>query len=305
MKKSSHSTSLPLCMPLDLQVHILSEWVCFEDFPALKQMIGAEDFLRIVSSPGFRIEATKILSDDTVAWLAEHQVPVKLLECVVEDTFDGHIRTQWFLNGKLHRGDDLPAVVLDRGYYEEWWQHGKPYRECDKPTTECKSGLREWRNDRNQLHRDNDLPAWVTHEDQRWYQYGNLHRDGDLPAWVSTHTGHRWYQHGCLHRDGGLPAVIMPNGDRGWFQHGKQHREGDLPAVDTEERKHWYKHDKSHRGGDQPAVIYTNGKLEWHFEGELHRDDGPAIVYPNGSELWYRHDQEVPPLRRSKRAKKI
>ena len=75
--------------------------------------------------------------------------------------------------------------------------------------------------------------------------------------------------------------------------------------MDTEERKHWYKHDKSHRGGDQPAVIYTNGKLEWHFEGELHRDDGPAIVYPNGSELWYRHDQEVPPLRRSKRAKKI
>ena len=66
-------------------------------------------------------------------------------------------KTAYYLQGKYHNFNDLPAIIWASGT-KNWYQKGLP-------------------------HRDNDLPA-VIYEDnsQFWYQAGLLHRDNDKPA---------------------------------------------------------------------------------------------------------------------------
>lgn len=91
-------------------------------------------------------------------------------------------------NGKLHRDNDLPAVIRTNGD-QEWYQN-------------------------DQLHRDNDLPAIIQNGDQLWYKHGVIHRDNDLPAFVWANGYQGWYQDGLLHRENGLPAIIYMNGTK-------------------------------------------------------------------------------------------
>jgi antitoxin component YwqK of YwqJK toxin-antitoxin module len=54
----------------------------------------------------------------------------------------------WYKNGKIHRDDDLPAVVCYNST-KYWYQNGK-------------------------LHRDNNLPAVIMRNgDKYWYENGN------------------------------------------------------------------------------------------------------------------------------------
>jgi antitoxin component YwqK of YwqJK toxin-antitoxin module len=94
-----------------------------------------------------------------------------------------------------------------------------------------------------------------------WYnRAGQLHRDGDLPAFVSADGDKKWYKEGKLHRDGDLPAVIHGDGTKFWFKNGKVHRDGDLPAMVREYGwQQWYKTRNLHRDGDLPAIKYPNG----------------------------------------------
>jgi hypothetical protein len=72
----------------------------------------------------------------------------------------------WFRNGKLHRENDLPAVIHFDGT-QKWYLDGK-------------------------LHRDNDLPAIMdANGNQAWFQNGELHRDNDLPA---IKWARKWFQ---------------------------------------------------------------------------------------------------------------
>ena len=49
----------------------------------------------------------------------------------------------WYLNGKLHRENDLPAVEYIDG--TKWWcLNGECHRENDKPAIECANGDKEW-----------------------------------------------------------------------------------------------------------------------------------------------------------------
>lgn len=69
----------------------------------------------------------------------------------------------WHKDGKLHRDDDLPAVIYDSDY-QLWYKEDR-------------------------LHRDNDLPAVKNYDGtQMWYKEGKLHRDNDLPAYISNKT---------------------------------------------------------------------------------------------------------------------
>ena len=49
----------------------------------------------------------------------------------------------WFLNGKLHREDDLPAMKCANGD-KEWWLNGVLYREDGLPAVECANGRKYW-----------------------------------------------------------------------------------------------------------------------------------------------------------------
>ena len=105
---------------------------------------------------------------------------------------------EWYdENGKLHREDDLPALIMPQIY-----MYGKPH----------------------------------VAERRYWYKHGKLHRDGDKPAvitiWEKTNRigSETWYSDGVLHRDNNdLPAFIAYS-DKGvaiisnWVQNGQSHR---------------------------------------------------------------------------------
>lgn len=71
----------------------------------------------------------------------------------------------WCKNDKLHRDNDLPAIVISRSNFQakHWFING-------------------------QLHRDNDLPAIILigniQQINSWYRYGQLYRDNNLPTTI-------------------------------------------------------------------------------------------------------------------------
>ncbi len=71
------------------------------------------------------------------------------------------------------------------------------------------------------FHSIDDRPAIVYNDgEQTWYRHGKLHRDNDKPAVITTEV-QKYYQHDELHRDNDKPAVIYANGTKLWYQHGK------------------------------------------------------------------------------------
>ena len=152
---------------------------------------------------GFVVKCTKIVADETVLWFQNQHIQIKLLEKCKKNVWGDQ---KWYLNGKLHRDNDLPAVVRICGD-KQWYQNGY-------------------------LHRDNDLPAEIyATGTQIWYLHGLLHRDNDLPTLIKYNGTQKWYQNGELHRDEDKPAEIYPSGTQIWFRNGKVHRDNNLPAV--------------------------------------------------------------------------
>jgi hypothetical protein len=112
----------------------------------------------------------------------------------------------WYVNGKLHREGDEPAVIRANGD-QKWYVHGKRHREGDRPAIIRANG------------------------DQMWYVHGKLHREGDNPAVILPNGDQEWYVNDELHREGDRPAVVRADGHQKWYVNGKLHREGDQPAV--------------------------------------------------------------------------
>ena len=170
---------------------------------------------------------------------------------------EGHqgVTRWWFLDGKLHREHDLPALIRDNGTLV-WYQYGQMHREHDKPALINFDGTRRWCQ-WGQLHRDHDRPAMVyTNGTRSWQQHGKLHREHDRPAVIYPSGSYHWYQHDERHRDGYLPAVIHFDGSRDWYQHGERHRDGDRPArIDANGVRSWYRHDRSHRKNGGTRLI--------------------------------------------------
>lgn len=77
--------------------------------------------------------------------------------------------------GKLHRADDLPAVLEPTGR-RQWWKYGYKHRADDQPAVV--------------------VPGYK----QEWWMHGRLHRDGNKPA-VVWHSGTlEWWQNGVRER---------------------------------------------------------------------------------------------------------
>jgi hypothetical protein len=85
-------------------------------------------------------------------------------------------KKEWYVNHKLHRDNDLPAVEYMDGS-KQWYQNGLNHRENDLPAIEINNGTKWWMKN-GKLHRDNDLPAVVGFNGYKyWYKNGKLHRD--------------------------------------------------------------------------------------------------------------------------------
>ena len=53
---------------------------------------------------------------------------------------------------------------------------------------------------------------------------GQLHRDNDLPAIEWTNGNKEWYFNGKRHRNNNLPAIEYVNGYKAWYVNGQFHR---------------------------------------------------------------------------------
>lgn len=105
---------------------------------------------------GFVVHCKEVVSQWVIDWFQEHNITLKLFKkCVRFKLGQG-----WFQNGKLHRDDDLPAIVNANGS-NQWYQNGK-------------------------LHRDNDLPAIVWENgSNEWFRHGRRYRKNDLSVIVN------------------------------------------------------------------------------------------------------------------------
>jgi hypothetical protein len=117
-----------------------------------------------------------------------------------------HGDQEWYVDGKLHRDGDQPAIIRTNGV-QLWYVDGK-------------------------LHREGDQPAIIfANGDQEWYVNDNRHREGGQPAILRAIGDQEWYFDGERHREGGQPAVIRTNGVQLWYVHGKLHLDGGQPAL--------------------------------------------------------------------------
>jgi hypothetical protein len=82
-------------------------------------------------------------------------------------------RTTYYLCGKIHREDDLPAYIGADGT-QSWYINGK-------------------------CHREKDLPAYIWADGtQLWYINDRIHREDDLPAVIRANGTQLWYINGIL-----------------------------------------------------------------------------------------------------------
>ena len=140
---------------------------------------------------GFIIYCDTVISDEQIEMFHSNNIKYKLLEIIDVSMYYDNV--SYLRNGKLHRDNDLPAVIFTDGK-QRWYQNGL-------------------------THRDNDLPAVITEEgDQTWYKNGFKHRDNDLPAKINANGDKYWYQNGLQHRDNDLPASIWSNGTQHWYK---------------------------------------------------------------------------------------
>lgn len=108
----------------------------------------------------------------------------------------------------------------------------------------------EWRLN-GQMHRDNDLPAYIQYRE-----------DGSIDRCV-------WRQNGWRHREHDLPAVIDYDKNNlivseEWYQRGKRYRVDDLPSYVVYQKS----------GSVKAQYWYT----DTHLHSHLHREHGPASI---------------------------
>jgi hypothetical protein len=204
-------------------------------------------------------------------------------------------RTEWYLNGKLHRDEeDKPAVVSKN--IQIWYKNGKRHRE--------------------------NAPALIKKDFHVWYKKGLKHRDdlrpaveyknGDFENWVDgeitcKQNSEDFFQYekgkvkSLRNTKAGVYSEFSPKGEviylsdksgSYWFQDGKLHGEHG-PAVIDANKSMWYRFGFVHRNNDLPAVVYSNGTKKWYNYGKLHRANGPAIKRPNGDNEWYEHGKLI------------
>jgi len=136
-----------------------------------------------------------------------------------------------------------------------------------------------------ELHRDNDLPAYIARykngaiASEDYYRGGKRHRDNDLPALVRLNengivTIERYYREGKIHRDNGLPAVIKRDENdkrEEYYCWGIPHRNGDLPAVICRNKDGSVKSEKYYCGGVKYTPTIPGAETMEQLRAELER----------------------------------
>ena len=137
----------------DVQIEILS-YLYPEDIITLYEVYQVMiDELSI--HKGFEIHCTKLLNDDQIDWFRKKNIKLYLWKYNVINK-ESH---KWYQNGKLHRDDDLPAVIY--GIRQEWYQNGLRHRDNGLPAVICADGTKKWYQN-NKIQEDRRIPTEKT-----------------------------------------------------------------------------------------------------------------------------------------------
>ena len=121
--------------------------------------------LRVI--PKDIVERIVILTDSyrdykTICQLIERlkdpQRRARIIESITKREVDKEGNILYYLDGKLHRENDKPAIEWADGTKSWWYRKGQHHRENDKPAVEWAHGTKEWWY-KGQLHRENGKPA--------------------------------------------------------------------------------------------------------------------------------------------------
>lgn len=162
------------------------------------------------------------LTDDFIDYVGS-EIDTDYLASALADNFIGSNYPIEHKNedGKLHRDNDLPAVISENGT-QMWFQNGKRHRDEDKPAVIYLDGAQLWFAN-GLAHRCDDKPACeYLKGEKRWFLHGKEHRDNDKPAHIWPNGTQWWYQNNEKHRDGDKPAIIQPDGVLLWYKFGKK-----------------------------------------------------------------------------------
>ena len=86
-------------------------------------------------------------------------------------------KTEWWLNGKRHRENDLPAVEHPNGD-KEWFLNGKRHRENDA-VIEYGNGYNAWWVN-GKLHREDGAAVEWTNGDKSWWLNGKEYSEKEF-----------------------------------------------------------------------------------------------------------------------------
>jgi hypothetical protein len=112
--------------------------------------------------------------------------------CKINDNESNQILRTWENNSKYEC-----KVYDDR---KEWWVNGRLHREADLPAVEFIKGMKLWFVN-SKLHRENDLPAVVyANGTKEWWMNGLIHRDADRPAIEHANGVKEWWVNGKFYQ---------------------------------------------------------------------------------------------------------
>lgn len=122
---------------------------------------------------------------------------------------------EWWVDNKLHRGGDLPAIVMPHS--RQWWFNGRRHRDGDKPAV-CADTVLMWYA-KGRLHRGNDRPAIARADGSReWWKHGKRHRGDNKPAVVGSDGSLQWWENDqcrankCRYQSTSKPTFMSPSG---------------------------------------------------------------------------------------------
>ncbi len=157
---------------------------------------------------------------------------------------------EWYINGVLHREDDLAAMMY---LNEDFYSSAKNGRISEGYI----SGLKK--------------PTFLIGEES-WYMQGE---------WENDSGSIFFYKNGVVD-NGDEPAIISNNGNKRWYKDGFLHRENDLPATESKFLIEWFKHGLAHRENG-PAAIFFLPQDEvlnkWYLEGKQYTEEDFLSIY--------------------------
>ena len=199
-------------------------------------------------------------------------------------------------NGKYH---NLTGPALITKNSESWYKHGKlhnphgPAIEIDGEKAYWINGIRlteeEFEEEQYPILKQPQIDEFGT---EIWRDFdGQYHRDNDLPAMIYKNGNKYWFKHGKLHNLNG-PATEEIDGEKEYWIEGIK-----LTEEEFEESKDWEKFEEETENEIEELEknlkrnLYKTddlGTKKWRNEiGQLHREDGPAAIFTDGSKAYY------------------